>query len=32
MAVQAWVYIGLACAFVAFHMTHASIVYAQNDQ
>ena len=25
-----WVYVGLACGFVAFHLAHASIVYARN--
>ena len=24
-----WMYVGLACSFVAFHVTHASIVYAR---
>ncbi len=27
-----WVYVGLACGFVAFHVTHASIVYARNTR
>lgn len=27
-----WIYIGLACAFVAFHVTHTSIVYARTYQ
>ena len=26
-----WVYVGLACAFVAVHLAHASIVYARTD-
>jgi len=25
-----WMYVALACGFVAFHVTHTSIVYAQN--
>jgi hypothetical protein len=25
-----WMYVALACGFVAFHVTHASIVYARN--
>ena len=25
-----WVYVGLACGFVAFHVTHTSIVYARH--
>ena len=25
-----WMYVGLACGFVTFHVTHASIVYARN--
>ena len=24
-----WMYVGLACSFVAFHVTHASMVYAR---
>ena len=27
-----WMYIALACGFVAFHVTHTSIVYARNYQ
>ena len=27
-----WVYMGLACIFVAFHVAHTSIVYARNYQ
>jgi hypothetical protein len=27
-----WLYVGLACGFVALHVTHASIVYARNYQ
>lgn len=27
-----WVYVGLACGFVALHVTHASIMYARNCQ
>jgi hypothetical protein len=27
-----WIYIALACAFVAFHVTHTSIVYARTHQ
>ena len=25
-----WMYVGLACGFVAFHITHTSIVYGRN--
>ena len=25
-----WMYVALACGFVAFHVTHTSIVYARN--
>jgi hypothetical protein len=25
-----WMYVALVCGFVAFHVTHASIVYARN--
>jgi hypothetical protein len=27
-----WMYVALACGFVAFHVTHTSIVYARNYQ
>ena len=27
-----WVYVGLACGFVAFHVTHTNIVYARTYQ
>ena len=27
-----WMYVGLACGFVVFHVTHTSIVYARNYQ
>ena len=27
-----WMYVGLACGFVAFHVTHTSIVYERNYQ
>ena len=27
---KGWMYLALACAFVAFHVTHVSIVYARN--
>ena len=27
-----WMYVGLACGFVAFHVTHTSIVYARTYQ
>ena len=27
-----WMYVGLACGFVALHVTHTSIVYARNYQ
>ena len=27
-----WMYVGLACGFVAFHVTHTSIVYARTCQ
>jgi hypothetical protein len=27
---RAWMYVALACGFVAFHVTHTSVVYARN--